>query len=621
MTGFIIFDANGRILSLSERLKEFLGFDAPKWEGIFAEEPAAFTPPKGQILERTGYLSREKGEAVEAEIRSRLIDDEAGVCCVEIELTKLGVSVENGDVVSKASLEFLTTVSHELRVSLNSVIGFANLLGATELDGKQRELLDKLLSSNFMLKGLINDILEFSQIETSEIELKRENVHLNAFLNEIVDLYRERASAKSLGLRVETIPEKMGSARLPKLRVAQILSNLMSNAIKFTEEGWVSVTVSRGQDCLSFSIQDTGPGVSANEAESIFEPFSCAGPRNRSVEGSGLGLAISRSLVEKMGGKLSLENPISGGSVFKFTLPLEAEDNEVEQHRSPDSSQSDLNRTETPTADRESKHLLIVEDNKLNADILGHFLKEYGVTFDIVDNGRAAVKVYREDKYDLILMDVMLPEMNGYEATERILANSKKDPPVPIIGVTAKVFRQDQMRCIEVGMTEIVNKPVDFNLLRDVLDRHLYGDKALKRDPSASVAAREKEQRISGGAQSPLDKAALEVYIDRMSVDGGNRNDIVETAIAIIDDEIGKLLAAIDDGNRERISLLAHSLKGALNLLGASDTIDLAKGLEMVASRSDQPIRREHWHQLIDQSFEMFRAALQEYMASSTQRV
>ncbi len=630
----VILDTQLRVLRAPEELFDLLGFDAASrkevsWQGMVVEDAVSFVPPsKGEALSRVGYLKTESGEILESSFTCEFLGGASDLVCVEVCL--IDPSASPGGSVDKESLDFLTTVSHELRVALNGVIGFANVLNGTTLDVNQRAIVDKLQSCNSMLKGLINDILEFSRVATSKINLRAEVVELEAFAREVVGLFRERARKRGLGLTLDLAPNCKVNLVLPRMRVTQVISNLIANAIKFTNEGWVRVSVSYQNETLCIAVQDTGPGVDVSAGESIFTPFFRLTDQADAPEGTGLGLAISRELAVKMGGHLVLKHPSEGGSLFEFTLPLKesfelADEISANGRVAVESPVDDLVRDG-------SKRVLVVEDNQLNADILGHFLQDYGVEFDHVDNGRTAVELYQDGKYDLILMDVMLPEMNGYEATEKILAHTRLNPPVPIIGVTAKVFRRDQMLCIEAGMVEVVHKPVDFKQLRLVLDRYLYARKGTllrapetpmfaESDARALSSALEEEEVIekvcSATSRDSMNASTLEAYIDRMKTPDTSRSDIVSTAIAIVDAEVKSLVESIEKGDRKGIGMRAHSLKGALALLGARNILDLAKGLELIASDGRTPLKSEHWKNMVEGSYAEFKAQLEAYMQTT----
>lgn len=627
----VLVDAQRRVVRLPKNFAVFLGFNplagsSIDWQSLVVDDASKFLPEEnGVIVERTAYLKRSSGEIVTASFRCERLPMPHDLVCIDISIS--GQSKPAAETVDKESLDFLTTVSHELRVALNGVIGFTNVLSGSGMDAEQHAILDKLQSCNRMLKGLINDILEYSRVATSKINFQKETVKVDRFVEEVVDLFRESADKKGLDLRLAIGRDSDMRAVLPRMRVTQVLSNLIANAIKFTKSGWVAVSVDCTKNTLRIGVQDTGKGVGPGKEEAIFRPFFQLGEGVGSSEGTGLGLAISRELVNKMGGKLELLRPKEGGSLFQIALPLQPSSESEEGFDILPLNSEEVDAVVKPRRRDESKRVLVVEDNQLNADILGHFLRDYGAKFDRVDNGRSAVEIYEEGKYDLILMDVMLPEMNGYEATEKILSSTQGTRTVPIIGVTAKVFRRDQVRCIEAGMVEVVHKPVDFKQLREVLDRYLYSDQGSESSSiDLHVVADEFDKdaddfnEIGHGANSrpgSLDREVLEAYVSRMKTADTNRREIISTATGIVDAEVASLLDAIGAGDRKDIGMRAHSLKGALALLGARNILDLSKGLELVASDGRTPLKADHWKSLIEVAYGEFKAELESHMESS----
>lgn len=632
----VLVGADGRVIRVPKALRELLELAEDlshlKWQELVLEDSQKFLPKAAEKpIVTSGYLKKQSGEILEATFRCESMEDLNDAVLVEIDLRSSENPKDKQEGIDRDSLDFLTTVSHELRVALNGVIGFANVLGGTRLDVEQLAALEKLQACNNMLKGLINDILEYSRAATSKIDFHLETVQLDTLVRDVVSLFKERANKKGLELKFSAGKGTAIRTSLARMRVTQVISNLIGNAIKFTEHGWVSVSVSVVDRGICIEVQDTGPGIEESEGESIFRPFFQSSERVRSNEGSGLGLSISRELVEKMSGSLELHRPDEGGSLFVVNLPLKLA---IAERSVATGTGSKSVETVGPNNSGDAglssvKRILVVEDNQLNADILGHFLQDYGVEFDHVDNGKTAVEVYEDGKYDLILMDVMLPEMNGYEATQKILSRSKRKQTVPIIGVTAKVFRRDQVRCIEAGMVEVVHKPVDFKQLREVLDFHLFA-KSRKREAQPEVPMFVDEdveslelvegtssEQPTSSARGGLDPATLEAYIDRMKSPNTDRTEVVKTAVGIVDGEIERLLESLDGGERKEIGMRAHSLKGALALLGARNILDLAKGLELMATDGKNPLKVEHWGMLMNDSYSDFKNELNTYMANT----
>ena len=631
MLGYLVFDRTGRLIRFSGSFRSKLLLS----DSVLAEKPSIAALFEGlstrkclDHLEGAGFPVRFKDASPgEAALRAVIgtIDKGLGIYVMELfrERPAAGSSLGVG-------VDFLTTVSHELRVPLNGVIGFSHLLGHTNLDREQADILAKLQSCNYLLKGLINDVLEYSRIAEERIELRFESVRLGDFVDELLGLFQEPARAKGLELKVVTEESRDLWCLLPRLRISQILSNLLSNAIKFTEKGWVrlsaKLTELDGQATLEFRVADTGPGLSEEEAHLIFEPFRQL-PSGK-TEGSGLGLAICKGMAELLKGSLTVKTDCASGTCFCFSCPvtLSAAGADSEGPLEPSSVVEEASkalpdplarRPDSPSCagkPEAGQRVLIVEDNVLNAEILGHFLRDCGLAVEVADTGLKAVEMFENGKYDIIFMDIMLPDLNGYEATIRILEAMDADRRVPIVGVTAKVFRQDRARCFEVGMTEVLHKPIDFKLLREVLERYVVlpsgaGKLFSKKGREKPIAVEEASSRYNS-----FDEAVLGNYLSRMSTPANDSRKVLEQAIRVLAEEIAKLKAAEAAGNAEDISFRAHALKGAVTLLGGRDLADLSKGLELLASRGGVDLRAGHWIKLIEAAFAEFCREVESYL-------
>ncbi len=245
---------------------------------------------------------------------------------------------------------------------------------------------------------------------------------------------------------------------------------------------------------------------------------------------------------------------------------------------------------------RAGKRILVVEDNLLNADIFSFFLRDYGFEFDIVDNGLTAVDMYDSSKYDLVLMDIMLPGLNGYEATQRIIENAGSGEKPLVIGVTAKVFRDNEQNSVMAGMVDLIHKPIDFNLLLSVLDKYLFGAETTV--PSISPN-REEETRKSG----IYDARMLNEYCIHVSESGATREAIISHFLKAVKMILLELRQAVEDGRDDEMGRLAHSLKGSLGLIGAWNMQDLARGFEAASLRRGETFRPVHWLAVLEGAF------------------
>jgi len=369
--------------------------------------------------------------------------------------------------LARAKSEFLANMSHEIRTPLNGVLGFAEIgYRNSEEHGKARETFAKIMTSGRLLQAIINDILDLSKIEAGKLHLEAVPVKLVEVLKETTALLKERAQAKGLVLQVKKTNDLPIACLGDPLRMKQILMNLLSNAIKFTEQGSVTLSLALEGGCLKFQVADTGIGMNREQLGRLFCAFEQAdSSTTRKYGGTGLGLIITRRMVELMGGDIRVSSAPGEGSVFDVSLPYRAVD-------------SALLAGETVRPHQSGQRLaglsiLAAEDNEINQSVLADMLVAEGADIVIVDNGMAAVERVRQDGpafYDLVLMDVQMPQMDGYQATRLILEDA---PDLPIVGQTANAFAEDKAQCLAAGMVDHLAKPISADTLVAAILRHV----------------------------------------------------------------------------------------------------------------------------------------------------
>jgi signal transduction histidine kinase/ActR/RegA family two-component response regulator len=391
---------------------------------------------------------------------------------------------EMAEAANMAKSEFLANMSHEIRTPINAVIGISHILHMDSVPSeKHKEYLDTLQISATSLLELINQLLDSSKIEAKNIELEQIVFDLQTLAQEVIALMRIRAREKGLALHFDyssALPTKFIG---DPLRIRQILVNLLSNAIKFTDTGSVMLHINGKPKSaevidVAISVVDTGIGIPVSRRATIFEKFSQGdSSTTRKYGGSGLGLAICKGLAEKMGGTIMVTGAPNKGSQFTVQLPLPVSTAAADLEPQATIDEMPLEGVYGQHHKRSKPHILLVEDNLANILVTSAFLENLNCTFEVARNGKEAVAKYAPDRFDLILMDIQLPGMDGYETAHfiRALEKRKNLAPMPIIAMTAFAFQEDREKCLKAGMDEYISKPFTPKELKDKIGRFLNG--------------------------------------------------------------------------------------------------------------------------------------------------
>jgi signal transduction histidine kinase/HPt (histidine-containing phosphotransfer) domain-containing protein/ActR/RegA family two-component response regulator len=579
--GLLVVDADRRVPVINGRAAELLGlpaelarpdvaFDAllnwqistGEFEGDEAEPVRALVRAGGieqgssvyQRIRRNGTVLEFRTRALESGLAVRTITD---VTEQQQHARALSEARDAAEAAAQARSEFLAVMSHEIRTPLNGVIGVADLLAGMKLDATQLEYVRLIRESGSHLLDLINDILDFSRLEASRMQLEAVEFEPNAMMRDVAGLFQAQASAKGLSLSVQTAEPRQVIGDPGRLR--QVLLNLFSNAVKFTSQGGVTLTLEQepaedGRVTLRFRVADTGIGIAPEALGRIFDEFTQVdGSISRRFGGSGLGLAICRRLTELMGGTIAAESQPGSGSVFRFEVPLPC----AEGVPVPETAPEAVNEPDPAGVLR----VLVAEDNPTNRLVAVRLLERLGHQADTVGNGAEAVAALGLTAYDVVLMDVMMPEMDGLTATRQIRAAERPGSRVAIVGLTAGSRSDSLAECLTAGMDAVTTKPVTLVSLRTSITEGLD---AVGRHPGQGKMA-----DIIPAVGDLIEELGEEAVREILATFADDTNAILRT-----------MREAAARGDTPSIFRAAHSVAGAARNVGATALARRASRLE-----------------------------------------
>jgi PAS domain S-box-containing protein len=455
---------------------------------------------------------------------------------------------------SKAKETFLANMSHEIRTPMNAIMGMSELLTGTKLEVKQKQYIDAIRTSANNLLTIINDILDFSKIEAGELTLQNVPFSLKRVVDQAINAVSYKAVEKSVTLHAEIDPKIHDSILGDSIRLNQILLNLISNALKFTQEGFVKLTCTLIEDTtefntIEFKVTDTGIGIDSLKLEVIFEIFTHEDDTlSKKYGGSAVGLTICKQLVELMGSEITVESTKGVGSTFRFALKFKKEvDLKSNEHI-----------THTEEKDLSNVRILLVEDNQINQFLATTILRKWKAEVEIAVNGLFAIEFLKKKQVDIILMDIQMPEMGGIEATQKI--RNELNIQTPIIAVTANALKGDKESYLEAGMNDYVSKPFEQQTLYTKICQFL--------DPSVHT----KKNTIVQPKEKLMEQESQQLYnLTEIKKIAGGDKDFIKQMISIFLDQIPQSLAqinqAIETKDFERVKSVAHQMKPSIDIM------------------------------------------------------
>jgi PAS domain S-box-containing protein len=484
--------------------------------------------------------------------------------------TELAEAKEVAEASQMAEQEFLANMSHEIRTPLNAVIGMAHLLYDTNPSVEQIEYLDIIKNSANFLHALISDVLDMAKIEARKVEIKNAEFDIVGVLKSIHRTYELKSQGKGVKVILDLDPQIDVLVIGDELIFNQILNNLLSNAEKFTDTGYIKLSaqlknkVEENIYMIQVSVEDTGQGMDQQRAELVFQKFKQVHDKNSSkTKGTGLGLAIVKELIELQGGTIGLNSVPNKGTTFFFELPLELTSKKINKNAEKEFDETVLQFSNI--------HVLIAEDNALNLKYLSTLLRKWNINYDYAFDGKEAVRISKLRRFDLILMDIQMPNLNGYEATVSIRSEFGPNQKTPIVALTASAMVIEKDKASEAGMNGVLTKPFTPDQLKRTLNKYL--NKEIEKNKENADNNKMKEELID----NQINQSSLNDYFGN---DVDFKKVVFETFIEEIEPQIEEFKVLLEEKKWSEIGGLAHKMKPSFSMVGLQNTELLLKSIE-----------------------------------------